>query len=143
MLPFLFTVVIPKTPPIEDVKSIIGAALRRAGWGIKRAADECGYAARQHFERSIESGGCIARLALLPDDIKRAIYRDLAPLFGVAVGEAHDPELEQRIAELETAREREARDREADRARLNELEALVRRLTQPATAVPHEERKSA
>ena len=144
-LPLFFVVTAPKAPPIEDVKAIIGAALRRAGWGIKRAADECGYAARQHFERSIESGGCIARIALLPDDIKRAIYRDLGPLFGFAAAEAANPELEKRIADLEAELVREATEREADRRRLTELEDFVRRNLTPASPQqPHEEvRRSA
>jgi hypothetical protein len=144
MLPFLFTVTAPKRPPIAEVQAIVGAALKRFGYGIKWAAGECGYAARQHFERSLESGGCIARLALLPDEIKRAIYRDLGPLFGVSAAAADNPELEKRIADLEAERDREAREREADRQRLNELEAIVRRLSQPASPQqPHEERQIA
>lgn len=141
-LPLFFVVTAPKLPPIEDVKAIVGGALRRFHWGIKRAADECGYAARQHFERSLDSGGCIARLALLPDEIKRAIYRDLGPLFGFAAAEAANPDLEKRIADLEADLERQARDREALQERFNELEQLVRRAL-PASTEPHEERRSA
>lgn len=143
-LPLFFVVTAPKAPPIEDVKAIIGSALKRFQWGIKRAADECGYAARQHFERSLDAGGCIARLALLPDDIKRAIYRDLGPLFGFASAEAANPELEKRIADLEADLEKQARDREALQTRFNELEELVRRSLKPASPQPHEEvRRSA
>jgi len=112
--------------------------LRRFQRGIKWASDECGYAARQGFERSLDNGGVIARLVLLPDDIKRALYRDLGPLFGVASDEAANPELEKRIADLEADLEKQAAEREADRTRLRELEDLVLRRLAPESPQQHE-----
>lgn len=143
MLPFLFTVAAPKPTYAGEVRSIVGSALMRFQRGVKWAAQECGYAARQHFERAISDDNLIERLARLPDDVKRAIYRDLGPLFGFAADESLNPELEKRIADLELERDREAREREALQERLNELERFVRPLLQPASPQPHEERKSA
>lgn len=144
-LPFLLVLPTPKVPPIEDVKAIVGSVLKRFGYGIKWASDECGYAARQHFERSLDNGGVIARLALLPDEIKRALYRDLGPLFGYEANEAVDPKIEKRIADLEAERDREARERESLQKRFTELEDFVRRSLTPASPQqPHEEvRRSA
>jgi chaperonin cofactor prefoldin len=143
MLPFLFTVAVPKPTYAGEVRAVVGSALKRFQRGIKWASDECGYAARQHFERAIGDDNLIERLARLPDDVKRAIYRDLGPLFGFAAAESLDPEIEKRIADLELERDREAREREALQERLNELERLVRPLLQPASPQPHEERISA
>lgn len=143
-LPFMLVLPAPKLPPIAEVKAIVGSVLKRFNYGIKWASDECGYAARQHFERSLDHGGVIARLVLLPDEIKRAIYRDLGPLFGYAASEAANPELEQRIAELEADKQRAADEREALQRRFDELERIVRRLDKPASTTPHEEvRRSA
>jgi chaperonin cofactor prefoldin len=144
MLPFLFTVAAPPPTYSGEVKAVVGGVLKRFQRGIKWAASECGYAARQHFERAIENDNLIERLARLPEDMKRAIYRDLGPLFGVSAAAAENPELEKRIADLEAERDRDAKEREALQERFNELEALVRRLAQPASPQqPHEERQIA
>lgn len=144
MLPFLFTVTVPKAAPVEAIRDAIASVLVRFRLPIKAAAFEM-QMPRQNLERSLRDyGPSVARLAMLPQDVKRSIWQALKPFFGYDAAEADNPELEQRLADLEAAREREAREREALQERFNELEALVRRLSRPAsTDTPHEEQRIA
>ena len=154
MLPVLFMALTPQPSgalahlppeppdPVVLMRDAFLGVLKQFGVERKVAQDVMGYSTRQHFDDALNMRTFpIYRLSLLPDPIKRSLWESLKRFFGYEADEATNPELERRIAELETAREQEARDREADRARLNELEALVRRLSQPATATPHEERE--
>lgn len=146
MLPFLFMVTAPQRRPQDFVRHIAGAfysVLEKYHVSRESAAEACGFKSRQRLEESLKHGGNISRFMALPDLHKRDLWQLLKPFFGYAASEADNPELEQRIADLEADKAREAKEREALQTRFDELERIVRRLDKPAADVPHEVRKTA
>lgn len=82
-----------------------------------------------HFSRALDvSGISIARLSLLPENVKRELWLAFAPDFGVVLGQAD----EDAIKKLQEEIERERQERKDVTRRLGDLEELVRRLV-PST----------
>ena len=147
-LPLFGVVQAPRIPDfhsvMRDVVGVVTSVMCRFHISDDSAAASAGWNHRQRWQDSLKHGGNVSRLAMLPDNIKRELWFRLRPLFAIAASEADNPELEQRIAELEAERDREAKEREALQKRFAELEELVRRRLTPASPQqPHEERKSA
>lgn len=141
MLPILFTVSLPKAPPIAEMRDAFLSVLVRHGLAPKRAAGDMGYEQRQNFERSLNVYGLpVTRLALLSPEIGRAVWQAFKPWFGFAAAEAEDPAMERRLADLESENARLAKEQEANHKRLSQLEEIVRRL---APASTEDERKRA
>jgi|SRR5690348_6493016 hypothetical protein len=133
MFGLLWPVQVEKTNPAKDVGNTIKQVFVRLGFPFKCAADEMNMPASNLARGLNDCGVTVSRLAMLPDDVKREIYKALRPFFAMpAIEDADDETIKKLEQQIED--ERKAR-KDLDR-RFSDLEEVVRRL------VPtHEEAK--
>ena len=97
------------TPPVEPIGTAIREVFVRLRVSFKSAACDMGLP-QSNLSRSLNTfGPSVARLALLPDDVKRQVWYALRPWFGFAdeAGPVVDVvALDQRVQALEAWRVR-------------------------------------